>query len=157
MTGDSSLAAGELAYAAGYASAALNYGQATAEAATSLNESHAWGSRSTAINYGLATGGGSFSQGGSSVSAVYAAGFGQATVTSYSSVALGRNNEVLDSAGGPVNGTTWDPVDPLLSVGIGANEFARKDAFTIYKDGKIRMTKRQGDIPMGQFGNGAGD
>lgn len=156
-SGEVSFAAGDTSMAAGFGAAALNSSTAVGDFSTSLNESSVAGASSTAINTAVVAGNAAFGQGHSTVGGAYAAGFGETTVPSYASVAIGQFNNVNNISGGLVNGTSWVSTDPVLSVGIGANASARKDAFTIYKDGKIRMTKRQGDIPMGQFGNGGGD
>jgi len=55
--------------------------------------------------------------------------------------------------------TTWNENDPLFVVGNGTGNAAdpvnvkNRNAFIVYKDGTITMSKPQGDIPMGQFGN----
>lgn len=45
-----------------------------------------------------------------------------------------RSNDA--STGATVNGISWVSTDPLLSVGIGTSTSDRKEAFTIYKDGR---------------------
>lgn len=42
-------------------------------------------------------------------------------------------------------------------VGNGTSSIARKNSFEIYDDGVIVIPKRQGDVGMGQFGNGGSD
>ena len=81
-----------------------------------------------------------------------------ATACSYSSLVVGQNNvgKALDGSTAPsVNswrdGTSGQPIDPLLEVGIGANSSNKNNAFTVYKDGTVRVGKAQGDILMGEF------
>ena len=67
------------------------------------------------------------------------------------SFVIGRSN-----VGG--GGTQWNLADPIFEIGIGDSPFevwppVRKNALTVYKDGRITIPKRQGDILMGEFGN----
>jgi hypothetical protein len=144
LNGDNSFAAGYLASASGSASVALN-------------SSVAAGSYSTAINAGATTASYAFAQGAATASGVHAAGFGVASAASAYSVAVGRYNATVDYSGAPVNATTWASNDPVFSVGIGASTAARQDALVVYKGGQVKIPKRQGDIIMGEFGNGNGD
>lgn len=85
------------------------------------------------------------------------------TSTTYGAVVIGRNNleKQKDGTTTPPSGsaTAWNDNDPLFVVGNGkgpaepviADRY--RNAFTIYKDGTITMSKAQGDILMGQFGN----
>jgi len=45
----------------------------------------------------------------------------------------------------------------LLTVGNGPDATHRTNAFEVYQDGTVKIPKRQGDIVMGEFGNGNGD
>ncbi len=73
------------------------------------------------------------------------------TANAVGSIALGRSNKsdrrkdntLVDSA-------TPHPSDPLLTVGNGDNS-TRSNAFTIYRDGTVRLSKASGGISMGQF------
>jgi len=130
-----SLAVGDGAMAHSYASVALGAGV------------NATGVASVALNYAT-LGAGDFS---------LAAGFAT-QAQAYSSVAIGRYNVGVFT--GPNGGTTWNDVDPLFEIGIGTPPGAAtnwqpipRNAMTVYKDGKIIIPKRQGDILMGEFGN----
>jgi hypothetical protein len=77
-------------------------------------------------------------------------------------LAIGRFNEgtyTFINDGNPNNdgNRVWMAADPVFEIGIGADANNRKNALTVYKDGRIEMSKRQGDILMGEFGNGSGD
>ncbi len=66
------------------------------------------------------------------------------SATSYYSTAFGRNNV----GGGSIS--SWEPTDPLFEIGMGTSSVEKANAFTVYKSGKITMS-RQGDIQMGDF------
>lgn len=84
----------------------------------------------------------------------YAAAFGRNTsaASAYSFV-TGRNNAVEGNA------TTWVETDPLFVIGNGTGvasdpaNVKNRNALTVYKNGDVKITKRQGDILMGEFGN----
>jgi hypothetical protein len=67
------------------------------------------------------------------------------TADSHSSFVVGCYN-----VGG---GEMWDwvPTDPIFEIGNGTAYNARSSALIVYKDGSIKIPKRQGDIPMGEF------
>jgi hypothetical protein len=52
-----------------------------------------------------------------------------------------------------VTPASWQPKDPLFVVGNGADANNKNNALAVYKDGTVTMSKAQGDILMGQFGN----
>lgn len=78
-----------------------------------------------------------------------------ATASSFSSVAIGRNNLTTALDGTAVSTTAWVDKDPLFSVGNGSGTVGDpnryRNAFTVYKDGTVTLSKPQGDIQMGQF------
>lgn len=73
------------------------------------------------------------------------------TAQSYNSFVIGRYNHTDES----YNPIDWVATEPLFVVGNGtgiANDPSEKrDAFVIYKNGKIKMQVAQGDISMGNF------
>lgn len=95
--------------------------------------------------------------GPSTATGTYASGFGSAAnATSYSSMVVGRNNVTTASDGTAANAGAWVDKDPLFTVGngtgvSGTNQY--RNAFTVFKDGTITMSKVQGDILMGVYGN----
>ena len=80
-----------------------------------------------------------------------------ASALSYSSVAFGRNNFATALDGTASTSGSWVDKDPLFIVGNGSGTAGDpnqlRNAFAIYKDGTVTMSKAQGDIGMGQFGN----
>lgn len=88
-----------------------------------------------------AVGNGSSAPGGHSMAIGW-----NATAQSHASLVIGRFNILEGNANG------WVPTDPVFVVGNGTDANNRSNAFTIYKDGTIRMGKIQGDILAGQFG-----
>jgi len=138
-SGSRSIAYGEFAFGTGSFAVALG-GSPTAS-----------GSGAVALGSGVASGSGAFAANSGNAPGSRAAAFGEySTAQAYDSFAIGRYNAL---EGDPL---TWQATDPLFVVGNGTASNARKNAFVIYKDGKIKMN-RQGDIPMGEFGNGGGD
>jgi hypothetical protein len=131
LTGNSSLAAGSGASAAALASVALNSADVTATYATAVNDGSASGS--------------------------YAFAQGIATAASAYSTAIGQYNTTVNYSGGAVSASSWAAADPVFNIGIGTGTSARKDALIVYKGGQVKIPKRQGDIIMGEFGNGGGD
>ena len=82
----------------------------------------------------------------------YSVVFGLApTTNSYSSVIFGRYNKDTTYEGNAVTPGSWQPKDPLLVVGNGVDANNKNNAFAVYKDGTITMSKVQGDISMGVF------
>jgi len=87
-----------------------------------------------------------------SATADYSFATGRTTTFAHGSVALGyfnKGNKRKD------NTTTVDPVtphndDPLLTLGNGTSSTAA-NAFTVYRDGTVRLAKAAGGISMGQF------
>lgn len=83
-----------------------------------------------------------------------------AIARSYNSFVIGRNNHIS----GVESFNQWVETDPLFVVGNGTGsqsdspEVASRNAFTIFKNGDVKIQKRQGDIVMGEFGTpGSGD
>jgi hypothetical protein len=74
-----------------------------------------------------------------------------ATASSYCSLVVGQYN-VIEGTAGSWNGTPGAK-EPLLVVANGADTNNKNNAFAVYKDGTVTMSKAQGDILMGQFGN----
>jgi hypothetical protein len=76
-----------------------------------------------------------------------------AVAQSFHSFVIGRNNVVNGT------GSSWIANEPLFVIGNGTGDrmdppaVRNRDAFTVYKDGRVRIAKRQGDIMMGDFGN----
>lgn len=74
---------------------------------------------------------------------------------SFQSAVFGRNNVVS----GTESVDEWVGTDPLFVIGNGTGdpgdtpEIQNRNALTVYKNGDVRIDKRQGDIPMGQYGN----
>jgi hypothetical protein len=76
---------------------------------------------------------------------------------------------VVGMANQPIVGdsTYWVPTDPVFIIGNGTANTASSsttttvpvtsNALVVYKSGAIKIPKRQGDIQMGEFGNGNGD
>lgn len=130
-------------------STAMSGATADGEFSTAVSYGHTLGFRSTAMSGGTAAG--DFST---------AAGYG-ALASSYASFVVGRNNDTSNSA----SSTEWIPSDYIFAVGNGTGvatdpaNVKNRNAMTIYKNGKVQMTgdvqmtKRQGDILMGEFGN----
>lgn len=69
-----------------------------------------------------------------------------ATAQAQSSVVIGRHNLIQG------NSTAWVATDPLFVIGNGASTSNRNNAFTVYKNGNVIISKAQGDILMGEFG-----
>jgi len=74
-----------------------------------------------------------------------------ATASSYCSLVVGQHN-MIEGTAGSWNGTPGAK-EPLLVVANGVDANNKNNAFTVYKDGTVTMSKAQGDILMGQFGN----
>lgn len=112
------------------------------------------GANSVAFNLGSNVSGGNSAGFGYmpvvSAGSAFAAGY-KTTASAFSSFVIGRNNVVEGNA------NSWVDTDPLFVVGNGYQPFygtvgvTYHNAFTIYKNGKIKMD-RQGDILMGDFG-----
>jgi hypothetical protein len=118
------------------------YGNVTSTWAVAFPAATATGLASVAIGYNaLASGSDSVAIGN------------QLSVSSYDCVAVGQYN--LAQTG--QNSTAWVSTDNLFVVGNGTASNATANAFVISKNGNITMSKRQGDIIMGSFGNGGGD
>jgi len=84
-----------------------------------------------------------------------------AVAPSYACVVLGRNNVTTKDNDGVTAFTTgsWVDTEPLFVIGNGTGNAAdpanvkNRNAFTVYKDGTVTMSKAQGDILMGVYGN----
>ncbi|KMQ62719.1 hypothetical protein ACM40_10695 [Chryseobacterium sp. BLS98] len=59
---------------------------------------------------------------------------------SFSEIVLGRWNEIASTS----NPSNWIGTDPILQVGIGTSDTAKKNALTIYKDGKVQVNQLKG-------------
>lgn len=155
-TASNSLAVGHYSYASGASSVAMG-NSAYAYGATSIavgSSVVASGASSFAVGSGAqAMGAQSAALGQSIAGGTAAVSMGSATTAAAYSVAVGRFNKIVNIDGGAVNGTGWTDTDPLFSVGngTGSGTQQRKDAFVVYKDGRIRIDKPQGDILMGDF------
>jgi len=57
----------------------------------------------------------------------------ETTAASYAEVVLGQFNEVDNNA----SQTLWSADDAILRVGVGTASDQRKDALTVYKDGRV--------------------
>jgi hypothetical protein len=78
----------------------------------------------------------------------YATSLGYSTTaTSYASTVVGRFNVIQGTSYG------WFDTEPLFVVGNGTDAQHPKDALVVKKNGDVVVTKRQGDIMMGEFGN----
>lgn len=83
-----------------------------------------------------------------------------ATNGSFNALVVGRYNlnTAKDGTTAPT-ATSWVANDPLFVVANGTGNVAdapgvrNRNAFAVYKDGTITMSKAQGDVLMGQFGN----
>ena len=121
----------------------MSMGSATGEYSTAMNMGSALGGYSIAISHGYTWANNSFAHGQGS------------RAFAYQSFVLGRNN----AATGSEDAEAWIETDPLFIVGNGTGnssdppEVRERNAFTIYKNGNVIIPKRQGDIPMGEFGN----
>lgn len=60
--------------------------------------------------------------------------------STFGEIVLGRWNEITSTN----TSTSWVGTDPILQVGIGSNETAKKNALTIYKDGKVQVNQLKG-------------
>lgn len=147
--GSSSTAMGWNSLAFASCSTAMGTSTASGSYSTAIGSSYAGGSYSTAMGDSAASGSYATAMGGSSTASgdySTAAGLGT-TATAHSSFAAGAYNV------GGGNSTSWVATDPLFEIGNGTSASARSDALVVYKNGKIKMS-RQGDILMGEFGNG---
>jgi hypothetical protein len=80
---------------------------------------------------------------------------GQGTTANwYGSLVIGRWN--VPSA--TIDPTNWWDSEPVFVIGNGTDADHPKDAFVVKKNGEVVISKRQGDILMGDFGTpGSGD
>lgn len=150
-----SLAVGKYSYAYGASSVAMGNSVVAngASAFAAGSGAQTANTAAVALNAGIAAGAYSTALGQSSASGTASVSMGSATAPAAYSVAVGRFNKTVNINGGAVNGTGWADADPLFSVGNGTGSAAqqRKDAFVVYKDGRIRIDRPQGDILMGDF------
>lgn len=136
--GESFAAAGGSTY--GECAAAFASGFAYGPNSFATGAGEASGYFSTAISGGLAIG-------------EWSTAIGLGTMArAYGSLAVGRFN--VDEGG---DATQWIETDPLFVIGNGTGgdfDPARyRNAFAVYKNGDVKIPKRQGDILMGEFGN----
>lgn len=62
------------------------------------------------------------------------------TANSFSEIVFGRWNEITSTS----NPISWIGTDPILQVGIGNGVTSKKNALTIYKDGKVQINQLKG-------------
>lgn len=144
-SGDYSFAAGRGVEASGYAASA--FGEVTS----------AFGSYSLAFGYRTEAIGACSLAAGNETLAVgnLSCAFGFKTVAySQSSFVVGQYNEIsLGSLG------AWVGSESVFEIGNGTGnpsdpvEVRNRNALTVYKNGDVKITKRQGDILMGEFGS----
>lgn len=121
-----------------------------------------WAPYAVASGFSLAEGYSSTAMSGGHTTGVFATALGSGAVAhAYNSVVIGQNNSVT----GLENNSLWIPSDTLFVIGNGSGvptdplDVRYRNALTVYKNGKIEvsgdmiLTKRQGDILMGEFGN----
>lgn len=148
--GAHSVAFGPSSLASGLISIAAALGKATAQETIAIGRnSEANGIYGVAIGKdSKATNEGSWAMNGATVSGKYAFGYGsKVSATAAGSFVIGEYN-VQEGDANTVSGAT-----PLFVVGNGASTSSRNNALTVYKDGRVKISKRQGDILMGSFGN----
>jgi len=121
-----------------------------------LSRGSVFGNFATAMGGGYAEGDGATAISGGVALANYSIAAGRYTnAVAAQSFVIGRHNVIA----GTENLVNWVESDPLFVVGNGTGEsedppeIRNRDAFIVYKDGTIRIAKRQGDILMGDFGN----
>lgn len=85
------------------------------------------------------------------------------TARTYGATVIGRYNALEPNLRGDSSSTWWSD-EPVFIIGNGTGvpsdpaEVKNRNALTVYKDGKVVISKRQGDILMGTFGTaGSGD
>lgn len=148
-----STVSGSYANALGAGTASGNYSSVISGGTAAGTNSVAISGGSTSANaqYSVATSGGS-AQGN------YSVAMGPSVISpSYACVVLGKNNVTKAIDGSTPSTSGWLDKDPLFAVGNGSgttgdpNQY--RNALTVYKDGTITMSKVQGDISMGVFGN----
>lgn len=149
-SGSDAVALGSQTSATGPQSLALGYNSNAVGGESFAVGSHAWanGYESTAIGYATWANGASSvaMNNNNTANGDYSAAFGYTTTAaSYNSFVVGRNNV------GGGNTTSWVASDPLFEVGNGTYS-APSNAFVVYKNGRVRIPKAQGDISMGAFG-----
>jgi hypothetical protein len=122
--GDCSLAMGIYCWAGGHYSFASGAGnQANGAASVGMN------------NWTIANGVASISAGD------------HTTANAYASLVIGRWNIPTGTV------DTWVDSEPVFVIGNGADAQHPKDALVVKKNGDVTISKRQGDILMGEFGN----
>jgi hypothetical protein len=163
--GEHSIALGGNSKASGFGAVALGSAAATGHQSFAAG----WGSTATsdfavAMGIGTASGPFSFAASGGTASGWQSIAFSghsygnYAVALTYYATAVAIHSTVV----GQFNKLDGDPLwpqlnDPIFIVGTGTGENDRKNGFEVRRDGTIRMAKRQGDIVMGEFGNGNGD
>jgi len=162
-------------YAVGSYSTAMTGGSAAASYSTAMGGSSSyepysvamaggttWGAYSLASGFGVADGYSSTAMSGGHTTGIFATALGSGAVAhAYNSVVVGQHNKIT----GLENNSEWLPSDFLFVVGNGSGvptdppDVRNRNALTVYKSGKVEvtgdmiLTKRQGDILMGEFGN----
>jgi hypothetical protein len=168
---------GDTGFAAGYTN---NVGTGWSSAALGINNTIDESSASTVIgqsNY-IHWGYNSFAAGGwNSLTNFTSIALGESNNSAgWTAVTIGRaltsssaGCVVVGMANTPITGDAdhWVGADPVFIVGNGANGTAASgtspvppatsNALVVYKNGTIKIPKRQGDIVMGAFGNGGSD
>lgn len=182
MSGDYHTVAGSSStYANNYVTA-MGQSAASGDYATAMGSSQAYGHYSGAIGDSWANAHYSTAMGTGIALGEYATAMGKATVTSYGSTAVGIYNEDLYDKTDPTTTaaakTTWkgDNQHSAFEVGVGTSSAPAdlKNGFTVFQDGSVdvgkasngnvplaisasdesvTLSKAQGDISMGLFGN----
>jgi len=147
-----------MSYGGAYApnATAMSGGQAYGVYSIAMNGAYAEGSSSAAMSAGTACGSYSTAMSGGQVygDSSVAVGWGSIAMAAQSFV-VGRNNVITGSE----DASNWVETDPLFVVGNGTGdsgdppEVQNRDALVVYKNGNVKIAKRQGDILMGEFGN----
>jgi Head domain of trimeric autotransporter adhesin len=146
----------------GFLSTALNGATSGGDYSTAMSGGVSVGFASVAAGLAVAQGDYSVSVGGDANGSAAAQGT-SSTAVGPGATAQAYHSIVIGSGTAPGNATTWVDTDPMLVVGYGTGKATdsasvyQRNAWTVYKNGKIAIGKRQGDIVMGEFGSGNGD
>lgn len=141
---------------------AMSGGSAHYNYTTAMSMGTAYGDYSTAMSGGTSYGTYATAMSGGNTLAVQSVAIGPVTANSFRSVVVGSYNT---ASGVTPGNASWRPTDPIFVIGNGTGDYdndppeiANRDALVVLKNGSVKITKRQGDIVMGDFGNpGSGD